>query len=89
MFESLILIVVAAAAAALSIWFCLRMFKLKRVSPRFSITLLKILVCFFVIEILAIANDFSSLTCWAFGNVIITAVVWIVYIGGKHLKTKK
>ena len=89
MFESLILIVVAAAAAALSVWFCLRMFKLKRVSPRFSITLLKILVCFFVIELLAVANDFSRLTCWAFGNVIITAVVWIVYIGGKKKKKKK
>ena len=51
--------------------------------------LLNVLTCIFMTQFVVVVNDFALLKGWVFCDFVIAAAVWIIYICGKHLKTKK
>lgn len=40
-------------------------------------------------QFVVVVNDFALLKGWVFCDIVIAAAVWIIYICGRHLKTKK
>ena len=89
MFQNVILVGGAVVPAGLSFRFNLKMFKLKKVNPRIPAMLLNVLTCIFMTQFVVVVNDFALLKGWVFCDFVIAAAVWIIYICGKHLKTKK
>ena len=76
-------------AASLAYWMTLRLLKHKKVHPRVPAMLLNILTCVFITEIAVIVNEPTHLESWMWTNWVIVAVVWFIYMCGKHLKTKQ
>ena len=58
-------------------------------NQRIPAMILNILTCVFITELVVVVNDFALLKGWFFCDFVIATVVWIIYICGKHLKTKK
>lgn len=81
------------AGGLLAMWFSfyfnIQMFKQKRVNPRLPAMLLNVLTCIYLTEIVVVANDFSLIKGWVWSDCIIAVAVWLVFMGVKHLKTKK
>lgn len=50
--------------------------------------LLNVLTCIFMTQFVVVVNDFALLKGWVFCDFVIAAAVWIIYICGRHLKTK-
>ena len=76
MFQNVILVSGAVVAAGLSF-------------RRIPAMLLNVLTCIFMTQFVVVVNDFALLKGWVFCDFVIAAAVWIIYICGKHLKTKK
>lgn len=87
--KTLFLVVGIVLAAGLAYWMTLRMLKLKKVHPRVPAMLLNVLTCLFITEIAVIVNETTHLESWMWTNWVIVAVVWFIYMCGKHLKTKQ
>lgn len=87
--ETLFLVLGIAGAVILAYWMTLRMLKLRKVHPRVPAMLLNVLTCLFITEIAVIVNEPTHLESWMWTNWVIVAVVWFIYMCGKHLKTKQ
>lgn len=84
-----LLIFAALIVSALTLWLTVQISKLKKVNPRFPAMLLNVLTCIYLTEIVVVANDLSLLRGWVYSDFVIAVLVWLAYMGSKHIKLKR
>lgn len=87
--KTTILVIASVICMAVAFYYLWRIFKLRKLSPRFNATLLQLLVWGTILEFFMLVNAVAEVITCLWVNLGVVVMMWFVFMASKHRKGKK